>query len=193
MAVRLYKYLLSDQTLRVAREDQFIREVQALSPVDNLSVGVVLVLGAEWWPADKTFEHDGTDRPPIAEISVSLAVENFGSDIVRSSNRGIGHGTAGLTPGVDLATVRHCKVNGIVKVSRVAIPVLGSRVLEKILVISVVVSFLASGRETEVSKLDMTTTVEQNVVGLDITAQTRVVSTRGRRKGYRWTNAPGMP
>lgn len=75
-----------------------------------------------------------------------------------------------------MATVRYGKVNGIVEITRITVPVLGGRVLEEVLIISIVVGFLASGRETEVRKLDVTTTVKQNIVGLDITVQGKVVS-----------------
>jgi hypothetical protein len=100
-----------------------------------------------------------------------LTVENFRSNVVRSSNSGIGHGTAGLSPGVDLTTVGYGKIDGIVEITRVAVPIFGSRVLEEVLIISVIVCFLASGRKTEVSKFDVTTPVKQDVVRLDITAR----------------------
>jgi hypothetical protein len=98
-----------------------------------------------------------------------LTVEDFRSNVVGSSNGRIGHGTAGLSPSVDLTTVGYGKVDGIVEVTRVAVSVFGGRVLEEVLIISVVVGFLASGRETKVSKLDMTAAVKQNVVRLDVT------------------------
>ena len=103
-----------------------------------------------------------------------MAVEDFRRNIIRSSNSRVGHGTTGLSPGVDLSTVGYREVNRIIKVTRVAVPILGSRVLEKILVISVIVGLFASGRETKIGKLDVTTTVKQDVVGFDVTVRLSV-------------------
>src|SRR6478735_7941677 len=65
--------LPSDQVLRIGAECYVIREVKSLSPVHDLAVGVVAVLGAEWGPSNQTLEHDGTKRPPIAVKGVSMA------------------------------------------------------------------------------------------------------------------------
>lgn len=137
--------LPSDQRLGITRENQLIREIQALSPVDDLPVGVGSVLRTEWRPSNQTFEHNSTNRPPIAKVGVSLAVENFRRNIIRSSNGRVCHSATGLSPSVDLSTVGYRQVNRIIKVTRVAVPVLGSRVFEKILVVSVVVGLFASG------------------------------------------------
>jgi hypothetical protein len=73
-----------------------------------------------------------------------------------------------------LSTVGYREVNRIIKVTRVAVPVLGSRVFEKVLVISVIVGLFASGRKTKIGKLDVTTTVKQDVVGFDVTVRLSV-------------------
>lgn len=78
--------LPSDQVLRIGAECYVIREVKSLSPVHDLAVGVVAILGAEWGPSNKTLEHDGTKRPPIAVKGVSMASENLGGDVVGSSD-----------------------------------------------------------------------------------------------------------
>jgi hypothetical protein len=168
------KSVPSDQGLGITRENQLIREVQALSPVNDLPVCIGCVLGTERRPANQAFEHNSTNGPPIAKVGISLAVEDFRRNIIRSSNGRVGHGTTGLSPGVDLSTVGYREVNRIIKVTRVAVPVLGSRVFEKVLVVSVVVGLFASGRKTEIGKLDVTTAVKQDVVGFDVTVRLSV-------------------
>ena len=127
------------------RQSKFLREAEAFSPVDNLTVGVGGVLSAEWRPSHKTFEHDSTNRPPIAQVGIPLSVENFRSNVIGRSNSRIGHGTARLPPGVDLSTVGYGQVDGIIEISRVAVSVLGCRVLQEVLVVRIVVRLLATG------------------------------------------------
>lgn len=91
--------------LRFTRQIKFLWEVEALPPVNNLTVGIRSVLSTEWWPSNETFEHDSTDRPPITQVGVPLAVEDLRGNVVWCSDGRVRHGTAGLSPGVDLPTV----------------------------------------------------------------------------------------
>lgn len=52
--------LPSDQILCLDTECNVIWEVQCLSPVDNLAIRVMAVLGTERWPAHQTLEHDSS-------------------------------------------------------------------------------------------------------------------------------------
>ena len=63
------------------------------------------MVGAEGGPANETFEHDGAKGPPVAAVSVTLAAEDFGSNVVWGSHGGVGESTTRLTPVVDLAAV----------------------------------------------------------------------------------------
>ena len=63
-----------------------IGEIQRLSPVDNLSVGVMGILGTEWRPADQAFKHDSSDGPPVTAEGVALASEDLRGDVVRCTN-----------------------------------------------------------------------------------------------------------
>jgi hypothetical protein len=114
------------QRFRIAGQRKFLGEIQAFSPVDDLTVGIRGILGTERGPPHKTFEHDSTNRPPITKIGISLTIEDFGCDIIRCADCRISHGPAGFSPGVDLPTVRDCQVYRIVEVSRVAILILRS-------------------------------------------------------------------
>lgn len=95
----------SNEMLGFTRKSKFFREVKTLPPVHNLTVGIGSVLSAEWWPSNETLEHNGTNRPPIAQVGVPLAVEDFGSNVIWCSDGRVRHGTARLPPGVDLSTV----------------------------------------------------------------------------------------
>ena len=50
-----------DEILGLGTELLVRREVQVPWPLHNLPVRVVRLLGAEWWPADQTLEHDGSN------------------------------------------------------------------------------------------------------------------------------------
>lgn len=98
-------------------QSKFLWEAKTFSPVHNLTIGVGGVLSAEWRPSHEAFEHDGTNRPPIAQVGISLSVENFRSNVVGRSNSRICHGTARLPPRVDLSTVGYGQVDGIIEIS----------------------------------------------------------------------------
>lgn len=76
-----------------------------LFPVDDFAVGVVRILGAKGWPANQTFEHDSTDRPPITAEGVASAGEDLRGDVVRCANGGVCENTARFAPCVDLCAV----------------------------------------------------------------------------------------
>ena len=50
-----------DEILGLGTELLVRREVEVPRPVHYLPVRVVRLLGAEWWPADQTLEHDGSN------------------------------------------------------------------------------------------------------------------------------------
>ncbi len=64
-------------------------EHEVLRPVDDLVVGVVCGFGAEGWVPDQALEHDGTKRPPVALVTVSLLQEDLWSNVIRRTNGGI--------------------------------------------------------------------------------------------------------
>lgn len=68
-----------------------LREVESLTPVDDLAVGVMRIFGAERGPADQTFEHNGSNGPPVAAESVAFARKNLRGDVIRGSDGGVGH------------------------------------------------------------------------------------------------------
>ena len=87
------------------------REVQVSGPVDDLAVGVVRLLCAEWRPSDQTFEHDCANTPPITAVVVALAAEDFRGDVVGGTNGRVCELAAGLAPGVDLMAVADSQLN----------------------------------------------------------------------------------
>lgn len=144
----------------ITRKDNLLREVEAISPVDDLAVGIGGFLSTEWGPSDQTLKHNSADRPPIAEISVALAVEDLRRNVVRSTDSRVCHCTARFTPSVDLATVRDSQVDRFVEKPGVAVLVLGiGGILEQLLVVGIVMLLLHTSGQAEIRKFDMTTTI----------------------------------
>jgi hypothetical protein len=86
-------------------------EVQVARPVDDLAVGLVVVLGAERGPADQALEHDGSDTPPITSEIVALAGKDLGGDVIWSTDSGVCQLSTGLSPSVDLVAVGYGKLD----------------------------------------------------------------------------------
>lgn len=72
-------------------ERDIFRKVKSFAPIDDLAVGVMRVFGAEGRPADETFEHDGSDGPPVTAERIAFAGEDLGCDVVGGSDGGVGH------------------------------------------------------------------------------------------------------
>jgi hypothetical protein len=53
--------ILPYQRFRIAGQRKFLGEIQAFSPVDDLTVGIRGILGTERGPTHKAFEHDSTN------------------------------------------------------------------------------------------------------------------------------------
>ena len=73
----------SHEIERLSAQMYLFWEVQVVWPVDNLFVRVARILGTERWIADQAFEHDRTQRPPIALLAVPAHHEHLRRDIVR--------------------------------------------------------------------------------------------------------------
>lgn len=143
-----------------------------MPPVHDLAVSVVAILGAERRPADQALEHDGTQRPPIAIKRVTMASEDFRSNIIWCTDGRVGHQTSGASPVIDLCTVADRQVD-LVNSNRVAVVArLVGFALEQLCVVVVIMELVEAGRETEICKLDMTTPIKKDVVWLDISVFT---------------------
>ncbi len=68
-------------------------KVQCLSPIDDFAIGVMSVLGTERGPPDETFEHDGSNRPPVTSERVTVTAENLRGDVVWSADGRVSQGT----------------------------------------------------------------------------------------------------
>lgn len=101
----------ADKVLGLGSKLNIVWEVESAAPVDDLAVGVVLVLGTERWPPDLALEHNRTQRPPIAVERVTVAGEDLWCDVIWSSDGRIGHDTSGLTPIVDDGSVANSQVD----------------------------------------------------------------------------------
>lgn len=154
--------------LRLGTQCNIIREVQRLSPVDNFPISVMTVLSAERRPTDEALEHDGSQRPPIAIKRVALAGEDFGGDVVRGSDSRVSHDPTGFSPVVDLRPVAHSEVD-LINGDRVPISRSARLALKELLVVVVVMKLVETSRKSEIRKLDMTTSIEEDIVGFDIT------------------------
>ena len=157
--------------LRLGAQLLIRREGEVSGPVDNLAVCVVRLLGTEWRPANQAFEHDGTHTPPIATLVVALATENLGCDVIRCSDGGVCELSARLAPGVDLVAVGHRELD-LINANRVAVLVdrLRAGVGHQLLVVGRSVFLGEASRQTEVGEFDVSASVQQDVVWLDITA-----------------------
>lgn len=98
-----------------------------------------------------------------------MAGEDLRSDVVGSTDCRVGHQATRPPPVVDLRTVANCKVDlidrdGVTVTSRPR-----RSALEKLLIVGIVMQPVETGGEAKVGELDVTATVKENVVGLDIT------------------------
>lgn len=125
------------------------------------------VLSTEWRPAHQTLEHDGPQTPPITVECVAVPREDLRGNVVGGSNGRIRHEPSASSPVVDLGTVRYSQVD-LVQGNRVTIARPVRLSLQELLVIIIVVELVEARGQTEISELDMTTAVEENIVGLDI-------------------------
>jgi hypothetical protein len=164
--------LPSNEVLRLRTQLLIRREGEISGPVDDLAVCVVRLLGAEWRPADQAFKHDGAHTPPIAALVVALATEDLRCDVIRCSDRGVSKLSARLAPCVDLVAVGHRKLD-LVNADRVAVLVdgFGTGVGHQLLVVCRSVFLGEAGRETEISQLDVSASVQEDVVWFDVTVR----------------------
>lgn len=165
-------YSPPDEVLGLGTKLLVGREVEVAGPVYDLAVGVVRLLSAERRPADKALEHDGTDGPPIAAVVVTLSTEDLGSDVVGCTDSGVRQLTTGLAPAVDLCTVADRELDLIDgdRVAVVAIRGLRRVARKELLIVGRLVFLMETGRKTEVSELNVSATVEKDVVGFNVTA-----------------------
>jgi hypothetical protein len=99
-----------------------------------------------------------------------MTTEDFRSNVVRSTNGGISHDSTRLSPIIDDASIAYSEVD-LVKVDRVAVGRSSRLSLKKLLVVGTIMQLMKASRQTEISELDMSTTIEQNVVRFDIAVQ----------------------
>lgn len=114
------RYIPSDEVLRLRRQLLVRREAEVALPVNDLAVGVVRFLSAEWRPADQALEHDGAHTPPVASLVIASPTEDFGSDVVWRAHSRVRKLAPRLTPGVDLVAVGDSQLD-LVNADRVAV------------------------------------------------------------------------
>lgn len=108
-----------------------------------------------------------------------MACEDLGGDVVWRSDGGVSHQPSRSSPVVNLRSVADCEVN-LVYGNRSSVTRAVGATLQKLLVVVIIVQTVESRGETKVSQLDVTTTVQQDVVGLDVTVfhQKSVINSR---------------
>lgn len=97
-----------------------------------------------------------------------MACENFRSNVIGCSDGGVGHQSPRPTPVVDLGSVADSEVD-LINGNRVTVARFVRSSLQQLLVVVVVVQAIETGRESEIGKLDVTSAVQQDIVGFDIT------------------------
>jgi hypothetical protein len=120
-----------------------------------------------------------------------VTCKDFGRNVVRSSDSRVCHQSSRSSPVVDLGAVAHGKVD-LVDSYRVSVAAwLGRFALKKLLVIVVVVQLVETRRETEISQLDVATSVQENVIWLDVTVPSLAWPSRITLRVVRWGRTDG--
>jgi hypothetical protein len=112
-----------------------------LAPVNDLAIRIVSILSTERGPSNLALEHNRTQAPPIAILTVTVAAEDFWSNVIRSTDSRIRHNPTRLSPIIDHASVAHSKVY-LVKVDRVPVSWSAGLSLEQLLVIGIVMQLV---------------------------------------------------
>ena len=137
-------YIPSNEVLSVRAKLDILWEVQSLAPVDDLTVGVVSILSTEWWPSDLTLKHNRTQTPPITIIGIAMTSENLWCNVIRSTNCGVSHNSARLSPIVDNTTIANRQVD-LVQADRVTVVwLVAGLALQQLLVVRVIVKPMES-------------------------------------------------
>ena len=84
--ILLYRFIPSNQIFSFRAQLNIFWEVKGLAPVNNLAVRIMSIFSTERWPSNLAFEHDRTQAPPIAILTIAMAAEDFWSNIIRSTN-----------------------------------------------------------------------------------------------------------
>lgn len=161
----------SYKVLRLGAQLLIMGEVEVSLPIDDLPVRIVWFFCAERRPSNETLKHDGTYTPPIAGEVVSLAGENFRSYVIRGPDCGVRKLATRLAPRVDLLAVRNREVD-LVEIDGIAIVAnstgTGGLGRQQVLVVRRIMLLVETSREAEISKLDVTTTIKQDIVRFDV-------------------------
>lgn len=102
-----------NEILGFRAQQDLLREIQLGLPVHDLPVGLVGILGTERRPSNEALEHDCTQTPPVAFLTVTRMEEYLRCNIIRGTHCGVRHQAAGSPPGVNLVTVRYGEVDGV--------------------------------------------------------------------------------
>lgn len=156
------------EILRLGAKRLVGRELQKVTPVHNLPIHILVVLTAEGWPTNQTFEHDRANGPPIACIVVSVAREYLGRNVVGRADGGIGKLSTRLAPSVDLAPVADCQLNLIKGHRLTVIPSALWLAVNELLIVGLVMLLVETSRQSKVGKLDVSPTIKQDVIGFDV-------------------------
>jgi hypothetical protein len=99
-----------------------------------------------------------------------MTTKDFRGNVVRSTNGGISHDSTRLSPIIDDTSIAYSEVD-LVQVDRVAVCRSSRLSLKELLVIGTVVQLMKASRQTEISKLDMSTTIKKNIIRFNVTMQ----------------------
>ena len=133
------------------------RELQSFSPVHHLPVGFLRGFWAEGRVANEHLEHDDPQGPPVTALVIASLQEHLWSYVVRGPHRGVGQGSPFAFPSF-------CSSLGIHRI----VCEVGGLDLWKISVVFSPVGFLQSCAQTKVRKLDVTSSIKEEVVWFDV-------------------------
>lgn len=97
-----------------------------------------------------------------------MSCEDLGSDVVWRADGGVSHQSSRSSPVVNLRSVADCEIN-LINGNRVSVSGAVGAALQELLVVVVVMQAVEASGKTEIGQFDVAATIQQNVIGLDVT------------------------
>ena len=72
--------------LGLSTQSNILRKPKLILPINNFPIRIMRILRTERRISNQTFKHDGSQRPPITFLTITLLEENFRSDVIRCTN-----------------------------------------------------------------------------------------------------------
>lgn len=97
-----------------------------------------------------------------------MACEDLGGNVVWRADGRVSHQSSRSSPVVNLRSVADCEID-LINGNRVSVSGSVGAALQELLVVVVVMQTVEASGKTEIGQFDVAATIQQNVVGLDVT------------------------